>query len=191
MKLEKMIHSEEQERGVEAIVGGTKDQSSLLQQQLRLLGKTLWQEIEIEGENKSEPHKRLGGETAFPYNQQLWRIEQRVERRLGSPCWKKWNGSLAFHLFCFCLHRAIGCFHLCAVWNMEQWNCPRSHRICSEESALKCNCKDMVCRQQHRHSPPQKVQMEYLHFHEQPNIQIRTSFFCNFKFLLVGCWTQI
>ena len=61
MKLEKMIHSEEQERGVEAIVGGTKDQSSLLQQQqLRLLGKTLWQEIEIEGENKSEPHKRLG-----------------------------------------------------------------------------------------------------------------------------------
>ena len=50
MKLEKMIHSEEQERGVEAIVGGTKDQSSLLQQQLRLLGKTLWQEIEIEGE---------------------------------------------------------------------------------------------------------------------------------------------
>ena len=87
MKLEKMIHSEEQERGVEAIVGGTKDQSSLLQQQqLRLLGKTLWQEIEIEGENKSEPHKRLGGETAFPYNQQLWRIEQRVERRQGGPC---------------------------------------------------------------------------------------------------------
>ena len=83
MKLEKMIHSEELERGVEAIVGGTKDQSSLLQQQLRLLGKTLWQEIEIEGENKSEPHKRLGGETAFPYNQQLWRREQRVERIRG------------------------------------------------------------------------------------------------------------
>ena len=105
MKLEKMIHSEEQERGVEAIVGGTKDQSSLLQQQLRLLGKTLWQEIEIEGENKSEPHKRLGGETAFPYNQQLWRREQRVERRRGkrrkSMLNKNGMGHLRFTYFVF------------------------------------------------------------------------------------------